>query len=352
MWQLDNRTPFAAERTWVRDRDGAEIWLVAIKCTFDIRPDGSTEVANQQPPVVMAPEYVDPAKPAQSSLKYDMDLVRTKKTTDVLVSGHAYAPGAKPVEEMDVSLQVGPIQKRLHITGDRLWQGRTHSRPIPFVKMPIVYERAYGGMDPATKDGPNPQWDERNPAGTGYALSRERIEGLKLPNIEYPDQLVRKWDDRPTPAGFGPICSHWKSRVSLAGTYDDRWQQERFPLLPRDFDDHYFQTAPVDQQPTEFLSGRETLTLQNLTPNGRVQFQLPQVRLGFETFFSTGERHVHERPKLHTVIIEADVPRVSLIWHTALPCHPKVYKLVKTRIFQKSVITLGPGQPEVEEEVA
>ena len=42
MWQIDNRTPFAAERGWVRDRDGAEVWLVAVKCTFDILPDGTT----------------------------------------------------------------------------------------------------------------------------------------------------------------------------------------------------------------------------------------------------------------------------------------------------------------------
>ncbi len=343
MWQLDNRTPFAAERTWVRDRDGAEIWLVAAKCTFDIKPDGSTEVATEQPPVIMAPEYYDPSKPVQSSLKYDTDLVRTKPTTDVLVSGHAYAPGGKLIEEMEVSLRVGSIQKRLHVTGDRVWQGRSPSRPRQFVKMPLVYERAYGGVDPGSKDGPNPQWDERNPLGTGYALSRKVIDGLKLPNIEYPDQLIRKWDDRPTPAGVGPICGHWKSRVSLAGTYDDWWQQERFPLLPQDFDDRYFQSAPVDQQAPEFFIGRETVTLQNLTPNGRLQFQLPHVRLGFETFFSTGERQVHERPKLHSVIVDADLSKVSIVWHTALSCHPKVHKLMKTRIFQKRVVALGSG---------
>ena len=44
MWQVDNRTPFAAERGWVRGRDGTEIWLVAVKATFYILPDGSTEV--------------------------------------------------------------------------------------------------------------------------------------------------------------------------------------------------------------------------------------------------------------------------------------------------------------------
>src|SRR5918996_324446 len=119
MWQLDNSTPYAAERTWTRGRDGAEIWLIAAKCTFDIIPTGGPEIADEQPPVVRAPEYVDPARPAASSLKYDSDLVRTKTTTDVVVLGHVYAPGGKPVTECEAGFRVGPIVKRVRVVGDR-----------------------------------------------------------------------------------------------------------------------------------------------------------------------------------------------------------------------------------------
>lgn len=352
MWQIDNRTPFAAERTWVRDRNGAEIWLVAVKCTFDIKADGTTEVAQEQPPVVMAPEYINPAEPAKSSLKYDMDLVRTKTTTDVIVLGHAYAPNGEPATEVDIGVRVGPVIKRLHVTGDRTWQGRAASRPEPFVKMPLIYERGYGGFDPESHDTQSPQWDVRNPLGTGYALTASRIDGMKLPNIEYPDQLIRRWDDRPTPAGLGPIFSHWQPRAALAGTYDDAWQQQRFPLLPEDFDDRFYQCAPVDQQAPQFLKGGEPVTLVNLTPQGQLRFELPRVFLGFETFFYTGDRQMHERPKLHTVIIEPDFPRVSLVWHTALACHPKVYKLEKTRIVQKQLLRSGADHAVLVEEDA
>lgn len=339
MWQLDNRTPFAAERTWVRDRNGAEIWLVAVKCTFDIKPDGSTEVSKEQPPVVIAPEYVNPEEPIKSSLKYDTDLVRTKTTTDVVVLGHAYAPHGESVTELDIGFRVGPVVKRLHVTGDRKWQGSRPSKPAPFVKMPLVYERAYGGFDPASRRAENPQWDVRNPLGTGFALSSAEIDGLKLPNIEYPDQLVSKWNDRPLPAGLGPICTHWHPRVGLAGTYDDKWQRERFPLLPEDFDDRHYQCAPFDQQAPQFLAGGEPVSLINLTPGSQLHFELPRLFLGFETFFYTDERQVHERPRLHTVIVEPDFPRVSLVWHSALPCHPKVRKLNKTRIIQKQIFS-------------
>ncbi len=352
MWQLDNRTPFAAERTWVRDRNGAEIWLVAVKCTFDIKPDGTTEIAKDQPPPVMAPDYMDPSAPATSSLKYDMDLIRTKTTTDVIVLGHAYAPSGKQVTETDVELRVGSIVKRLHVTGDRTWQGTSLSKPEPFATMPIIYERAYGGFDPERRTTDRPQWDERNPLGTGFALSSSKIDGMKLPNIEYPDQLIRKWKDRPSPAGFGPICSHWQPRARLAGTYDEKWQQQRLPLLPDDFDDRHHHCAPIDQQSPQFLSGGEPAAIINLTLDGVLRFSLPRIFLGFETFFYTGERQLHDRPKLHTVIIEPDFPRVSLVWHSALPCHPKVYKLNKTRIVQKQLVRLGPGTEIIDEEIA
>jgi len=345
MWQLDNRTPFSAERTWVRDRNGAEIWLVAVKCTFEIKPDGTIKIAKEQPPVIMAPEYTNPAEPAKSSLKYDMDLVCTKTTTDVVVLGHAYAPHSQPVTELDIGFRVGPVLKHLHVTGDRVWQGRTPSRPLPFVKMPLVYERAYGGFDPKSLNTLRPQWDVRNPVGTGFALSASRIGGLKLPNIEYPDKLITSWNDRPTPAGLGPICAHWQPRTSFAGTYDGKWQQERLPLLPLDFDDRYYQCAPTDQQTPQFLMGGEPVALINFTPGGELRFELPRVVLGFETFYYTGERQLHDRPKLHTVTIEPDFPRVSLVWHTALPCHPKVYKLKNTRIIQKhNLISANRGQ--------
>jgi hypothetical protein len=341
MWQLDNRTPYAAERTWVRDRDGAEIWIVAVKCSFDIHADGTTEVAAAQPPVTQIPEYADPAAPARSSLRHELDLVRTKLTTDVLLLGEAHAPGGAPVTQLEVGFRVGPVLKRLRVTGDRVWQGGAPSPPRPFATMPIGWERAYGGIDPGSRDSPQPQWDERNPIGTGFMLDAAHAEGLPLPNIEYPDQPVQAWSDRPLPAGFGPLGAHWLQRRGLAGSYDERWQRERQPLLPLDFDDCHYQCAPADQQAPQFLLGGEPVALVHLTPQPEIRFALPRVLLGFETFFSDGTRLLHERPRLHTVILEPSAMRVALVWHSALPCHPKVHKLLNTRIFEKRLLRLG-----------
>jgi hypothetical protein len=344
MWQVDNRTPFAADRAWVRDGRGTEIWLVAVKCTFDIRPDGSTALSGEQPPVVRAAEHY--GDPGASSIRYESDLVPTKTTTDVIVVGHAHAPGGRPVTMLDAGFRVGPVQKIIRVFGDRVWKGVGISDPEPFVQMPLVHERAFGGAD-ARSARPERDFDWRNPVGTGFAASRDNLTGVALPNLEYPDQPIRGWDDRPQSAGVGAIASHWQPRAGFAGTYDEHWTAHRRPLLPDDLDDRFYQCAPPDQQAPSLLRGGEPVVLHRLTPGGDLRFLLPRVFLGFETRFYDGTRQLHQDRRLHTVILEPDYPRVSLVWHTALPCHFKVHKLERTIVVLKAV--LG-GQPEDIEE--
>lgn len=345
MWQIDNRTPFAAERGWVRDRDGAEIWLVAVKATFDILTDGSTQVTKEQPPVLRLPEHF--GEPGKSSIKYDADLVLTKKTTDVIVVGHAYAPPGMSVTHADVGFKVGPVQKILRVFGDRHWKGIGMRDPMPFLKMPIVYERAYGGVDQASET-PETDWEWRNPVGTGFAVSGRNATGLALPNIEDPKHLIDDWSDRHAPAGFGAIASHWQPRVGFAGTYDEHWMKTRQPLLAEDLDDRYFQCAPFDQQAPQWLRGGEPVVLLKLTREQDLRFTLPKLYFGFETRFYDGSREIHQNKQLHTVILEPDFPRVSLVWHSALPCHFKVQKLERTVITLKT--DLSTGQPLVDDD--
>ena len=338
MWQVDNRTPFAAERGWVRDRDGAEIWLVAVKATFDIFPDGSTVPCKDQPPVLRVPEYH--GEPGKSSIKYEADLVMTKRTTDIVVVGHAHAPGGRAVGELDVGFRVGPVQKMLRVFGDRRWGLLGPTNPEPFTKMPLVYERAYGGVD-RKSEHPERDWEWRNPVGTGYAVKKAHLNDVMVPNIEYPNDLIGTWKDRPSPAGFGPIGIHWQPRASFAGTYDDNWMKTRQPLLPEDFDERFFQCAPTDQQAPQFLRGGEPVALLNLSPIAEVRFLLPKMYLGFETRFYDGTRAIHKMRHLHSVILEPDYPRVSLVWHSALSCHFKVQKLERTVVTLKTYLNLG-----------
>jgi hypothetical protein len=94
--------------------------------------------------------------------------------------------------------------------------------------------------------------------------------------------------------------------------------------------------------------GGEAVSLHNLSPVASLRFTLPQIRLEIETRFMDGERREHEPLKLHTVILEPDYPRVSLVWHSALECHAKVYSLERTRVEIGGQHLDASGKPQVE----
>ena len=203
--------------------------------------------------------------------------------------------------------------------------------PRPFLNMPLAYERAFGGWDARPGEAEKQDWEPRNPVGTGFAVSPEHSIGSKAPNVEYPGSLVRSWEDRPEPAGFGPIAHHWSPRVELAGTYDEKWMNERFPLVPGDFDDRFYQCAPPDQQISGYLTGGEPVELTNLTPGGFLSFRLPTVAMSFMTHFYGRQGSGHQAV-LNTIILEPDVPRVMMVWVTELPCYNYGLKLERTVI--------------------
>jgi hypothetical protein len=332
MWAIINQTGFKADRAFVRDNDGAEIWIVVVRATFSFNSAGLVTLADSQQDVCLSPMYF--GEPGCSSLHYDTDLVRTKSGTDIIVHATAHAPGAKPVSYLDVGWTVGAVTKQLRVYGDRVWENRLSglapSDPTPFASLPIRYERAWGG--------PLPRSDVRdpfNPAGIG----RDASPGKPVPNCTFLDNPIRSPHHEGLPAGFGPIAYHWQPRAKLAGTYDEAWKTTRQPLVPVDFQDAYLRCAPADQQVNGFLVGGEEVTLRNLTPEGLVRFRLPYVSLGFITHID-GET-AHHRRALHTVIIEPEDRRLIMIWQTALPCHHTLYTLSRTVVFEKKRISSG-----------
>lgn len=334
MWQLLNRTPYAVERGFVRDVRGRELWVVVVKGTFRIRSDGRAELDEPQPPVTVAPRYH--GVPGRSSLRADTDLVLGKPGTDVLVLGRAHAPKGKPAPRVEVGIRCGTIAKTLVVHGDRTYRrGAVNIVPsaaAPFTEMPILYERAFGGVDPLDEGAREP----RNPAGVGFAARPERLVGLPVPNIEYPGEPVTSAEDRPAPAGLGPIARDWAPRLARAGTYDEAWHEERAPLWPEDLDERFFCAAPEDQQIPGYLREGSRVELVHLTPDGLFSFELPRTRPAFRTAF--GRDAVEHRGRLHTVEIEPDARRVSMVWHTAVPCQGKDHRIEHTRIWEKRYV--------------
>ena len=338
MWLVNNRTPYAADSNWIQDKDANKIWLVVVKATFDIAPDGTTQLAEQQElPLIMG----QPRKEfGTSSLIYDADLLSLKPGTDVIVNGSAWAPSGKSASSLDAQITVGPIAKRVRVFGDRYWRrglaGPSISAPQPFESVPIVFERAFGGWDRSSRDPADHRLESRNPVGTGFSVRSENCIDKPLPNVESPEKLIRSWGDHPPPAGVGVVDCAWSPRRELAGTYDEAWKKNRFPLWAQNYDRRYAHAAPVDQQVPGFLRGGELMTLVNLSRYGTLSFKLPRVYPFFQTYFRRDE--VEHRGQLCTVIVEPDVPRVVMAWQSSLICNRNADDLDETVVTQKRMI--------------
>jgi len=317
MWSLKNETLYAAERGWHRDINGAEIWVVAIKATYAIKPDGSVIPDVSLPINTGAVMYSD-----SEEMLYDTDMGPEKEATDILLNGHAWSPENKKVTHLFVGMKVGEICRLARVNGRRVWNGEDYSPSERFTKIPLRYGHMVHKLQQQT--------DACNPLGVDLT-SCPAVNVSCLPDIEF-------ISDEGYP-GFGAVPRHWPGRLRYAGTYDQHWKINRSPLLPEDFDSRFWQSAPAPQCKAGQLHGGEVITLANLTPPGFsdsriISFAIPKISIQLSTRFTDGTLQVHTA-KMHTVIIEPDYPRLSVVWHSALPCHLLVNRLDTTTITEQ-----------------
>lgn len=326
MLQLKNETRFAATLFSSPDPSGVETLFAVIKGTFVLGP--RVEEAEQPVPIVAADRFL--GEPAKTSIAEPADVGLVKPGTDVLLFGHAYGPGGRPTARAEVSLRAGSIEKRVAVFGDRRWSGTVLSRlsaPEPFERMPLIWERSFGGTETHPGEPPRVDAEDRNPVGTGYRsrVSGRKIEDVVPPNLEDPSRLISSPGDRPAPAGFGAIAPHWKPRPKYAGTYDAAWQKSRAPYLPDDFDPRFLMVAPEDQQVPRYLRGGEPVEVAGANPSGILRFTLPARRVDVVFRLDSGEER--QAANLDTVILRPDERKVVLVWRAALPCDKRLLKV-------------------------
>jgi hypothetical protein len=308
---IDNHSGFPAEMLSLPDSDGQEIPLLLVSSTWLHSALGEWQHAPEQAPICFADEYYgDP--PAYSSLTNEAQTATEKPLIDVLVNGSAYAPGGKPASSLLVELYAGTIAKQIRVVGDRHDTLVGPSWPEVFISMPIVYERAYGGANITNEDPRRHSFWRQNPAGVSYRQARSQSPAITTayPNLE----PVRGSLDGP-PAGFGIISRGWSPRLEFAGTYDAKWQEEQWPLLPKDFDIRHYQAAPPDQQVVSLKTG-DPVRLVNLTPDGLWQFSMPQTTLEAWLILGNGKQEIC--PRMDTVLIEPDHRRVTMVFRLNL----------------------------------
>lgn len=276
MLQVKNDTPFAAQISVLPDLAGIDTVYVVVKATFELGL-GRPRVAEQQIPMV--PADVHWGEPSRSSIRYAGETHLQKPATDIVMVGDGFAPGGRPVPYFGVSLMVGRLRKLVQVYGDRVWTegvlGLQASSPVPTARVPLTYERAFGGRHDL--DDGRFVAETRNPIGTGFRGKRRdrEMHGIRLPNLEDPRHPIKSASDRPPPACFGHVAPSWQPRSSFAGTYDEAWQVKRAPYFPEDLDPRFFQTAPPDQVYVGHLGGGEPVQIANASPRGFEQFALP-----------------------------------------------------------------------------
>ncbi|WP_438030173.1 DUF2169 domain-containing protein [Sorangium sp. So ce233] len=273
---------------------GAERLTVIVKATFTLVHERCAELA-------AAADLVRADQPREGwgSLDEACETAPYLPSAGVLVRGHASAPAGETATSLSVRVALFRddrwiLNKVLHVFGDYT---RAALSPRPFSRVPIVYERAYGG----------PHVDA-NPVGVGA--------DTVLPSIVDPTDPTR-------PAGFGPIARHWAPRRHLLAR--DQAPDRPVPELDASFDFRYFHAAPPDQQ-LEFLRGDEWIFLEGLHPHYPwLRSSLPSAR-GLARLYRAGAGgEDHGQPielVADTLSIDADRLLCSLIWRGNVALQP------------------------------
>ena len=317
---VQNRTPFVVEPLFIADEDGRPIVAPIVKATLDVNASGEVTLAEEQIPVNFTGECY--GEPGESSYRFEPETAFVKPTTDVVLVGHAHAHHSRATE-VEVTFLVGFLKKAIRVMGDRHVEGGVQfgiSRPKPFEKIPLTWERAFGGWDRSPEDPDQHTLEPRNPVGVGFVGSKGRVfEGSPLPNLEDPNHPLGAVGGKCKPVGFGFTSPNWYPRVSLAGTYDKAWSDSRAPLLPKDFDRRFFNAAPEGLVSAQYLTGGEWVQVFNATGEGKWSFRLP----GFANPTCTAITKWGEERELignlDTVIVDSDLMQVQMIWRCFTP---------------------------------
>lgn len=305
------------------DKHAREHLVVLAKTTYRI-PDND-RLPRAITPEPLATEDLWTGEPGLSAALYETDYVRHKPQCDVIFNASAHSPKGQAVTELDVAFAVGERAKTLHVVGERHWLpalvGLNVSRPQSFVNMPLHYGMAFGGTRCFVSKGEE-QFDSHalNPIGKGYSR-KTPPEGLELPNLIATGQDVQSANSHKHPRAFSVRPRNHPERLSLAGTYDEAWRRDVFPLYPQDFDERFFQCAPEDQQ-VPYPQGGEQVQLRHMM-KGRplVSFKLPRLNT-LPLKILKQDYSVHTPAMVvDTLYFEPDPgrERFSVVWRASLP---------------------------------
>ncbi len=293
------------------------ILVVVAKATATIDTSGAVAMDDEAAPltkdIFMRRSTSGRGLDQERSLSHASDYAVHKRCADITVVGHAYPPGGvgpAALAELSFGHVSNRITRRIAVFGDRRWQrgltGYAATAPEPFRRMPLVYERAFGG------DG-----DLRNPVGVG-------LDGVQLPNLEDPARLMTRPEARIDPMSFGPVSKHWGAGAAPLPAHAD---------FPADFDWDSYQHAPIGQR-LPAVRGDEPFSFVAMHPEcPKLKGALPGYEARCSVAWQNGERRALPLT-LDTVAFNLDAMSLSMVWrgHVAIR-HPRASEI--------AAVTLG-----------
>lgn len=285
-----------------QSQDGRFAQTIVVKATFVLEPGQATLAKEQEAPNEADGHWND--DPSRSVVE-PSDKVPYKPRADVMLVGHAYAPGKTPVRSVMTRLTVGEMDKSIEVWCDRVFRaqdGQLLEGPR-FAKMPLAWERAAGA--PGTM----------NPVGMRFDAAPDAYGMIPIPNLQPPGILVSKRSDTFASTCFGPVGGKWPGRTQrlgrLAGTFPTPGWEDR--PMPDGLDPAYFQAAPADQQVAR-IQPNERIVLENLHPeHTRLVTALPGLRPRAIADRATGERE-EVQFVADTLWIDTDRGLCCVVW--------------------------------------
>ncbi|APX11590.1 DUF2169 family type VI secretion system accessory protein [Tateyamaria omphalii] len=325
---VDNTTPFSGLGFEQWHRDGATMAVVVARGRYVVQPDGSLDAADR-PELILSDVFE--GGPQDSDMLVASDLVPFKPATDVTYLGAIHA--AEPSDAILAGIQIGDHVAVLRAVGERSWicdKDTWHlTQPDPIQQADLTYCHASGGRHIGDPDG---QVDARNPIGPGVISLDHTPTDAQIPAPRIDSEHVPVTEDLshwPAPQGFGPMPPWWRSRQQFAGTYDEEWQANQHPRLPKDFDYRFYNCAPPALIQPGFLTGDEVIQTVGLRRGAaRLDIQLPGLQPWARFHFRDG-RDVEALLSLDGVHLDVrgETTQLDLTWRAWMAICPSFYRI-------------------------
>jgi hypothetical protein len=339
------------------DDKGQRILSVLAKRQYRISDSGRA-IDPEDSPLRREPAF---SSDTSELMDHDVDVFPFKPLTDVVIAGSAHPP--RVCRRFIARVSVGGLEKRLAVFGARQVSSiGEFMEPAEAEPTPLGYDDAFGGedraylakkghpLDPIRREleeerpemyAENPHAYPRNPSGRGFSIEGVVDPAIELPRFEDPNDLLTperlrasagfQWAQLPIQAGLGWYGHLWFPRSLYFGFVPEVRDPSTMPEVkagaiskesliggPKFQEgDPRFACGASPGLSVPYLLGGEAIMLENLSSSAkRREVHLPAAPI----MRADGRKRglVEASPVLHTVFIEPDEDRITVVWRGSI----------------------------------